>query len=281
MRIRHDYMHFAAVTAAVLALSVVTILIMMVLAFAMPALFQFDAGGVFSWVWSPYEGRFGVLPMLAGSLILSVVTLALAWPVAVAAACWRLAHRGTFLAEAFHTLIRFMAAIPTVVYGFAALFLLTPLVREALSGSGLCLLSCSLALMLLIMPTMVLVLESGLEPRLAQLCPGALAVGMTRLELLWHFVFPNAKKTLLAAAMLGFGRAIGDTLLPLMLAGNAPQMPHALTDSLRTLTAHMSLVTANEVGGAAYNSLFAAGALLLTVNALVSLAVGRLTGGPK
>ena len=74
------------------------------------------------------------------------------------------------------------------------------------------------------------------------------------------------------------GRALGDTLIPLMLAGNAPQAPLALGDSLRTLTAHMALVTANEVGGAAYNSLFAAGALLLLITAVTSLALRRLRG---
>lgn len=79
-----------------------------------------------------------------------------------------------------------------------------------------------------------------------------------------------------SSAVLGFGRAVGDTLLPLMLAGNAPQVPESLTASLRALTAHMALVTSNEVGGAAYNSLFMAGVLLLAVNAAVSLTVRRL-----
>ncbi|MDR0663379.1 MAG: ABC transporter permease subunit [Spirochaetaceae bacterium] len=279
MRVRPDYIRFASTIAAGLTMAAVAALVSMILIFAAPALSKFGVGGVFSWVWAPYEGRFGILPMLAGSLVLSTATLFIAWPASVAAACWRLAHRGAFAARAFHAIIRFMTAIPTVVYGFAALFLLTPLVREALGGSGLCLLSTSLTLTLLIIPTMVLVLESALEPRLDELCPGGLALGMTRLELLWHFVFPASKKPLLAAALLGFGRAIGDTLLPLMLSGNSPHAPLTLTDSLRTLTAHMSLVTANEVGGSAYNSLFAAGAFLFVVNALVSLVARKMVKG--
>lgn len=81
---------------------------------------------------------------------------------------------------------------------------------------------------------------------------------------------------MLTALALGFGRGVGDTLIALMLSGNWPQLPALPTDSLRTLTAHMALVTANEVGGTAYNSLFAAGAILLLINGAVSLTIRRL-----
>ena len=150
------------------------------------------------------------------------------------------------------------------------------LARSWLGGSGFCWAAAAVVLALLTLPTMVLILEAGLGPRLEKLCPGGLAVGLDRLELLCFFVLPKSRNTLLAAALLGLGRAFGDTLIPLMLAGNAPQVPLALGDSLRTLTAHMALVTANEVGGAAYNSLFAAGALLMLITAAVSLALRRL-----
>ena len=178
-------------------------------------------------------------------------------------------------------LVRFMTAIPTVVYGFAAVFLLTPFVRAAFGGTGFCWLSAALMLAVLILPTIVLLLSAGIAPRLDRLLPGALALGFTRLDLVWLFVLPSAKKTLVSSFVLGFGRAVGDTLIPLMLAGNAPQIPHSYSSSLRTLTAHMAMVTSNEVGGAAYNSLFVAGALLLLVNVLVSLGVRRLENASR
>jgi len=173
-----------------------------------------------------------------------------------------------------------MTAIPTVVYGFVAIFLLTPLIRQALGGTGLCWLTAALMLTVLILPTMILVMVSTLQTRLEQLGAGALAIGFNKLELIWFFVLPQAKTSLLAATALGFGRAIGDTLLPLMLAGNATHVPLHLTDSLRSLSAHMALVTANEVGGYAYSSLFAAGFLLLLINALLSLVARRLGAKP-
>lgn len=291
MRYKRDGTALAVGLSTGIALGGIALLFFMVAAFALPVFWAAPGqeSGVFSWTWQPYEGRFGILPMLAGSLALSALAIALAWPLALLCVCWSLPRRAAsgvkngpgaaFALKAFTGLIRLMAAVPTVVYGFAAVFLLTPLVREGLGGSGMCWLSASLMLTLLVLPTMVLVLEAGLGERLDRYSLGGLALGMTRAELLRRLVLPSARGTLCAAAVLGFGRAVGDTLLPLMLAGNAPQAPMALTDSVRALTAHMALVTANEVGGAAYGSLFVAGALLLLVNALVSLAAGRLAGG--
>ena len=257
------------------ALLCIAAMFAIILAFALPA-FMKKGGGVFTWNWQPYQGEFGILPMLAGSLLLSFSTLLLAWPLSLAFCCWILDRKPGLLRGLAQWLLRFMAAIPTVVYGFAAVFLLTPLIRSGLGGSGMCWLGVALVLTLLILPTMTLILEAGLKPRLEGLCPGGLALGFTRLELLWFFILPLSRKTLAAAALLGFGRAIGDTLLPLMLAGNAPQIPGGLLESMRTLTAHMALVTSNEVGGSAYNSLFMAGALLLAINAAVSLAARRM-----
>lgn len=261
--------------AAALALLGIALLFVMIVAFALPLFAEGGAGGPFSWVWQPYQGRFGILPMLIGSLLLAGTALLAGWPLALGVCCWMLAAPGSG-ASLVRSAVRFMTAVPTVVYGFAGVFLLTPPVRQALGGTGLCWLSAGIMLTLLVLPTMVLVLEAGLTSRLERLCPGGQALGFSRLDLLWLFVLPASRKTLISAAVLGFGRAVGDTLIPLMLAGNAPQIPESLAQSLRTLTSHMALVTANEVGGAAYSSLFVAGTLLLGVNAAVSLTLRRL-----
>ena len=257
------------------------LLALMLGAFALPTLAPSaeQAGGPFTWVWAPAQGAFGILPMLAGSCLLGLFALLTGWPLALGVVCWLLGE-GPFpvLHALVRGLVRFMTAIPTVVYGFAAVFLLTPLVRQGLGGSGFSWLSAGVMLALLALPTMVLVLEAGLRPRLEALELQGAALGFTRPALLVLLVLPEARNTLVSAAVLGFGRAVGDTLLPLMLAGNAPQIPVGLESGLRSLTAHMALVTANEVGGAAYNSLFMAGLLLLGINAVVSLALRRLEG---
>lgn len=265
--------------AAALAVLGVGLLVLMIVAFALPVFAGGGPGGPFSWVWAPGSGRFGILPMLVGSLLLAFSALAAGWPLGLALCCWLLCPDlggPARLRSVVGGVVRLMTAIPTVVYGFAAVFLLTPAVRAGLGGTGMGWLSAGLMLALLILPTVTLVLAAGLTPRLERLLPAGPALGMSRLEILWLVVLPDARGTLASSAVLGFGRAVGDTLLPLMLAGNAPQVPENLTSSLRTLTAHMALVTSNEVGGAAYNSLFMAGVLLLAINAAVSLAVRRL-----
>ena len=279
-----DHAGFCIWGATVLAVGSVVLLFIMILVAALPVLIGTGQGTPFGWLWQPYQGHFGILPMCLGSLALSGFALLLGWPLALGLCCWLLAEEspsaGPFV-RLTGGLIRFMTTIPTVVYGFAAVFLLTPLVRTALGGTGMCMLSAGIVLMLLILPTMVLVLEAGLSPRLEQLCPWGLALGFSRLNLLRLFVLPEGRRCLAAAAVLGGGRAMGDTLVPLMLAGNAPVVPGGFTEGLRTLTAHMALVTANEVGGAAYNSLFAAGLILLLVNAAASMALRRLGASPQ
>lgn len=267
--------------AATLALTGICLLFFMILAFALPVFVHDGAGGPFSWHWQPYQGRFGILPMLAGSLLLAGSALLAAWPLALGLCFFLLSSERRRFAGMVRGVVRFMTAVPTVVYGFAAVFLLTPSVRAAFGGSGLCWLTAGFMLTILILPTMTFVLDAGLAPRLERLCPEGLACGFSRFDLLWFFVLPQARKNMFSAAMLGFGRAVGDTLIPLMLAGNAPQVPEHAAQSLRTLTAHMALVTSNEVGGAAYGSLFAAGALLLAINAGVSLFARRLADRPQ
>lgn len=265
-----------AVWLAVLA---VVLLFMMVLAAALPTISSPGPGGPLDWLWLPSQGRFGILPMCVGSLALALLALGLGWPLALGLACWLLTEESATarpLTRFVNGLIRFMTTVPTVVYGFAAVFLLTPLARTVLGGTGMCLASAAVMLVLLVLPTMVLILMAGLRPRLDRLCPWGLALGFSRLDLLRLFVLPGSGRTLASAAVLGFGRAVGDTLIPLMLAGNATQVPGGLAESMRSLTAHMALVTANEVGGAAYTSLFAAGLVLLAVNTGASLVLRRL-----
>ena len=244
--------------------------------FALPVLWSAQGSLIFSWTWRP-PADFGILPMLAGSLILSFSALLLAWPLSLGLACALQDPAPAFWQKWLTGLIRFMTAIPTVVYGFAAVFLLTPLVREAAGqGSGLCWLSAACVLALLISPTMVLVMDVALREQMRRLLLPALSLGMSRDTVLACLALPAVRRWLLTAGLLGFGRAIGDTLIPLMLSGNAPNVPHNLFAGLRTLTAHMGLVTATDVGGPAYNSLFVAGGLLLCISTGVSLVLRRL-----
>jgi phosphate transport system permease protein len=253
--------------------AIAAILVLLVV-FCLPLLTTHGLAQIFSRHWQPFGGQFGILPMCAGSLTLS--TLALAFPLALGICT--LVHvlaRG-FLARFFLALIHFMTSIPTVVYGFVSVFLLVPRLREwFVAGTGFSLLAAALTLTLLILPTITLILHS----RLAQLDPtlrlAAEAMGFTPVQQMRCVLLPAVSRGLAAAAVLGFGRAVGDTLISLMLAGNAPQFPDSLFTSIRTLTAHIGLVVATDSQSMAYQSVFAAGLLLFLLTGVVSLIIRK------
>lgn len=240
--------------------------------FAAPVFVAGKAGSVLSFVWRPLDGSFGILSMAAASLALAVSAMLVALPAGVGICCFLCGLGPSTAARLVLGLVRFMTSIPTVVYGFVSVFALTPLIQAAFrDSSGFCWLTAGLTLSLLVLPTVVLLMEGPLRAAWERTELTAAALGLDAAQTLLHVALPLARRAVAAAAVLGFSRAIGDTLIPLMLAGNAPQLPLSPLDSIRTLTAHIALVVSTESGSRAYNSLFAAGLLLLGTATAVNL----------
>ena len=216
---------------------------------------------LFTSVWHPETQEFGILPMIAATAALS-----LSWLVAFGCICHIYGFGGKYSASLLSSLLRIMTAIPTVVYGFASVFLLVPLIRDGLGGSGFSWFTAALVLSLLITPTMVLTMESAVSQVARESGLTAEALGLSRAEHLVCVVLPACREWLWGAALLGFGRAAGDTMIPTMLAGNAVQYPTSPFEAIRTLTAHIGLVLSSDVGGTAYYSLFVAGGILLVLS---------------
>ncbi len=221
---------------------------------------------LFTSVWHPETQDFGILPMIAATIALSFSSLAVGWLIAFGCVCYIHGFGEKYSASLLSSLLRLMTAIPTVVYGFASVFLLVPLIRDGFGGSGFSWFTATLVLSLLITPTMVLTMEGAvaqmaLESRLA-----AESLGLSRAEHLVYVVLPASREWLWGAALLGFGRAAGDTMIPTMLAGNAVQYPASPFEAIRALTAHIGLVLSSDVGGTAYYSLFVAGGILLALS---------------
>ncbi len=247
--------------------------------FCLPLLSWRELSAVLTWRWEPFGGHFGILPMVVGSLALALSALLLAWPLGLGLTLFIHGLGPRVLARPLLFVVRLMTGVPTVVYGLVAAIGLVPLVRGALSGSGFCWLTTALMLALLALPTIVLVLDGQLALVAPRLRLTAAALGLTRAQELLRLALPMSGRGLRTAATLGFARALGDTLLPLMLSGNAAQPPHSLLDSLRALTAHIALVVATDSQSAAYGSLFACGLLLFGVSFLVNLGLRRLSRG--
>lgn len=247
--------------------------------FTIPIITAGDLGKLISWQWRPMAGQYGILPMAMGSLCLATTATLAAYPLGVGICCFTHSLGPRSLTRPVTILIDFMTSVPTVVYGFVSAFLLVPMLRQCFEhGTGSSWLAASVTLTVLILPTIVLVINSQLRQLGSDLHFTATALGMSSAQTLLWVVLPQASRGLVAAAILGFGRALGDTIIALMVSGNAAQVPHSILDSIRTLTAHIALVVATDVHSAAYQSLFLAGLILVIISALVNISIRWIVG---
>ncbi|MCJ8499255.1 PstC family ABC transporter permease [Desulfatitalea alkaliphila] len=236
-------------------------------------------GSVIAWQWLPFQGRFGILPMVVGTLLIALGALAVATPLAVGVACFVQVLAPGRIKGICLALVHYMTSIPTVIYGFVSIFLLVPLIRQWFDrGTGFSLATATIVLSLLILPTIVLVLQATLRELDRSARVTCAALGFSRPAYIRHVLLPLCRRGLLAAVVLGFGRAVGDTLISLMLAGNAPMVPASPLDATRTLTAHIALVVATDSQSTFYHSVFAAGLILFLVMVLIQLILRRLGG---
>ena len=176
-----------------------------------------------------------------------------------------------------HGLIQFMTGIPTVIYGFVGIFLLVPFVRESSGqGAGLAILTAGIMLSVLVAPTMILFFADGLARVPASYCLAVTAMGGTPVQRLVYVMLPHAWRSIVAGLALGFGRAVGDTMIALMLAGNAVARPDSLLDATRTLTAHIALIIAADFDSLEFRTLFICGLTLYSATTLAVLAMRSL-----
>jgi phosphate transport system permease protein len=267
--------------AALISGLVVCAILVFLAYFSLPLLFQGQGARILAWRWRPFQGDFGILPMVIGSCLLAFSALLSAYPLGLGLCGFAFRQQHKPWGRLVLGIVRLMTGVPTVVYGFVSVFLLVPLIRSCFAqGTGFCWLTACLTLSLLILPTIVLLIWAQLEQTAPEVRLAAMAVGLTpSQELLWVHL-PQASRGLVAAAVLGFGRAAGDTLVALMLAGNAAQIPYSPLDSLRTLTSHIALIVATDSTSLAYQSVFAAGLILFGLAATVNLALRWLKSPP-
>jgi phosphate transport system permease protein len=264
----------ALVAAVVVSALAVFAIFGFLLYFSLPLFFQGNFADILLGPWRPFYNSFGILPMIIGSVSLALLALVLAYPVGLGICLFAHGLGPPKLARPVLAMIHFMTGIPTVVYGFVSAVLLVPFLRSGFTfSSGFSLLAAALTLSLLILPTIVLLMNSQLQQVTSATRLTAAALGIhPAQELIW-ITLPAASRGLTTAAILGFGRAIGDTLIALMVAGNAAQIPHSVFDSIRTLTAHIALVVATDSQSAAFHSLFACGLILFAITTSINLAL--------
>lgn len=263
---------------AAAALSIVAVALICVFLFAngIPAMAQIGLPDfLFGTTWKPGSGLYGIFPMIVGSIYVTAGAMVVGVPAGVLTAIFlsRFAHRK--VAAALKPGIELLAGIPSVAYGFFGLMVVVPFVRAIGPGNGLSLLSASLLLGAMILPTVITVSKNALDAVPKSYYEGALALGATHERSVFRIVVPAAFSGIMASVVLGIGRAIGETMAVVMVAGNQAVIPGSIFDGVRTMTANIVL----EMGYAAdlhRGALIATGVVLFVFVMLISLLFGAV-----
>lgn len=227
-----------------------------------------------SWYPTSANAQFGFLPAEVGSLWVTAVALVLSVPVSIAAAVYISEFASGFVKEISKAVIEFMAAVPSVVLGLLGMALLVPRVREWFGlDTGLTALTAGIVVGIMCLPTIISIAEDAMHAVPRDLRTGSLALGNTRWQTVYKVVLPSASSGIFAAVMLGLGRAIGETMVVLMLAGNAGIIPNSPFMSVRTMPGTIAGEMAEVVqGGLHYSVLFAMALVLFAITFTVNLA---------
>ena len=194
---------------------------------------------LFGTVWRPANNLYGILPMILGSLYVTAGALVIGVPLGVLSAVFLAQFCPKPLYKPLRAAINLMAGIPSVVYGFFGLVVLVPFVRNHFGGYGMGVLTASILLGIMILPTIITVSESALQAVPSSYYDGAVALGASHERSVFFVMVPAAKRGILAGIVLGIGRAIGETMAVIMVAGNQAIIPDSLTSGVRTLTTNI------------------------------------------
>jgi phosphate transport system permease protein len=224
---------------------------------------------LFGTEWLPISEppHFGVVPLLLGSIYVTAWAILICVPLGVAAAMFIAEAAPKALKHVLKSLVEILAAIPSVVLGFLGIIWLGPVLRNTFHlPTGMCGLTGSLLLAFMALPTIISISEDALTGVPRTYREAAFGLGATRWQTLWRILLPAAAPGILAAVMLGIGRVVGETMVVLMVTGNAPVMPTSIVQALRTLTATIAGEMGETVGGSEhYHALFAVGLVLFVI----------------
>ncbi|MEW6516214.1 MAG: phosphate ABC transporter permease subunit PstC [candidate division FCPU426 bacterium] len=263
--------------------SVVIVLLIFLFLFkeSVPFVKQLGLGALFDTRWEPVsfvKERFGIYPLFAASLLVTLLATVFAVPFGVLGAVY-LAELATPLErEVFKPFIELLAGIPSVVLGFFGLVVLSPLVKKTFHlDSGLTALTGALLLALMAVPTIISISEDALKGVPKAYKQASLALGANRLQTIWRVTVPAALSGIVAAVMLGMGRVIGETMTVLMVTGNAPILTFNPFESVRTMTATIAAEMGEVAFGSVhYSALFWIGIMLLIATFVLNLIAQRV-----
>jgi phosphate transport system permease protein len=253
-----------------------------------PAFWEVSVGNLLSSHWYPTFGFYGLLPLLYGSLLVTVGATILSVPLGMATAIYMREVAPPWVREVLKPLVEVIAGIPSVVLGFLGMVAVAPLARQWLGlPTGLTAFTGSIMLAYMALPTIVSIAEDAIDAVPKGYRDGAFALGATHWQTIYRVVLPAARSGILTAVMLGLGRAIGETMAVMMVTGNAARMAKgwaALFRPVRTMTATIAAEMGEVAQGSVhYRVLFAVGIVLFVVTFAINAVASTiaLRGGPR
>ena len=276
-----EYVFLAAACVSVLCVALICAFL---LANGLPAMGEIGVLKFLSGTrWKPGADIYGIFPMIVGSVYVTAGALLLGVPVALLTAVYLafFCPKGPY--RVLKPAVELLAGIPSVVYGFFGIVVLVPAVRalgERWDGSGNAMLTASILLAMMILPTIIGVVEPALRAVPTSDYEGALALGATHERSVYTAVVPAAKSGILAGIVLGVGRAMGETMAVIMVAGNQPRMPKGILQGVRTLTGNI-VIEMGYATGLHREALIATGVVLFVFILLINLCFSALKRGKK
>ena len=225
--------------------------------------------------WRPSNGLYGILPFILGSLYVTAGAIIIGVPIGVLAAVFMARFCPRSLYRVLKPAINLMAGIPSIVYGFFGMVIIVPAIRGIFGGTGSNILTASILLGMMILPTIINLSESAIRAVPNSYYEGALALGATHERSVFCATLPAAKSGILAGVVLGIGRAIGETMAVIMVAGNSVAMPDSILSSVRTMTSNI-VTEMGYASGLHREALIATGVVLFVFILIINLSFSLL-----
>ncbi len=241
-KVREQGMQILFMVAASISILAVAVICIFIFGNGLPAIREIGfIDFIFGRRWSPNQNIYGIFPMIVGSIYVTAGAIIIGVPIGLLTAIFLARFCPAKLYKVLKTGIELLAGIPSIVYGFFGLMVIVPIMQNIFGGSGKGLLTASILLGIMILPTIITVSETNIRAVPESYYEGALALGDTHEGAVVRTIIPAAKSGILAGVILGIGRAIGETMAVIMIAGNQPVIPENITSGVRTMTSNIVL----------------------------------------
>lgn len=275
---KEEIMHLVFLAAACASIALVAMICLFLFANGLPTIGKIGVTDfLLGQKWRPNNDIYGILPMIMGSIYVTLGAIVTGVPVGILTAIFMARFCPDSVYRLLKPAVELLAGIPSVIYGFFGLVVLVPFIRDTFGGTGSSMLTASLLLGMMILPTLISVAEAALRAVPDSYYEGALALGAGHVRSVFFTVVPAAKSGIMAAIILGIGRAIGETMAVIMVAGNQARMPQGLLEGVRTMTTNIVI----EMGYAAdmhRDALIATAVVLFVFIMVINLTFSYLKG---